>query len=136
MVTVTEALGETQETRQQTTVRVERSVRYNRLLLLGTLAGAVLGALISTLFPVAAEGNYTAGQIAGFSAVLGGAVGLLVMAIVALILGAAAKNKRGTAAAVHTKTVIPGADSGAEAVAEGSIYNEGVAPKHGTGTAN
>ena len=83
-------------------VQVERSVRYNRLLLVGTVIGAVLGALVATLFPVVPEAHYDLWQIAGFCAVIGGAAGLLLGGVTGLILARVAKHKRGGAVAHQT----------------------------------
>lgn len=90
-----------QEHRCEETVKVQRSVKITRLLLLGMLAGAVLAVAVTLLFPVVPEGYYTMAQIAGFMGVLGAAAGLLLAAMFALALNVAAKKKQGTARAVR-----------------------------------
>ncbi|MBT1018286.1 hypothetical protein KJY77_03925 [Canibacter sp. lx-72] len=82
-------------------VRVQRAVHIKRLLLIGVVMGAMCGAGVALLFDVKPEGFYTLGQIVGFTAVLGGAVGLLLAAMLALLLSLAVKRKNGTATAVQ-----------------------------------
>lgn len=87
------------------TVDLVRSVRFGRIIVTAIIVGAVAGAVASLLFPVRediAYVQYTLGQIAGFMAVIGAAAGLLVGGIAALLLGVAAKKRRGQAIAVMT----------------------------------
>lgn len=86
------------------TVRVERSVRISRLLLLGMLVGAAIAVGVTLIFPVVPEGHYTLGQIAGFMALIGAALGLLSAAVLALALGAVARRSKGTATAQRLNT--------------------------------
>lgn len=79
------------------TVEVERSVHYNRILIAGLVLGALFGAALALIFPTDPAANYTMGQVAGFTAVLGAAAGLLLSGVFALILGRIAKRSRGTA---------------------------------------
>ncbi|MBB4071775.1 hypothetical protein EII31_06845 [Leucobacter sp. OH2974_COT-288] len=96
-------MTERQEIKREETVRVERTVKINRLLLLGAGLGAVLAVLITVLFPVVPEGFYTLGQIAGFMAIIGAALGLLAGALLALVLTRLAKKRSGTATAVRAE---------------------------------
>lgn len=89
----------------QQTVELQRSVRIGRILIVGAIVGAVVGALVTTLFPVPGEALYTMGQIAGFMLLIGGVVGLALGGLLALILSAVAKRKRGTAVLEHTTVV-------------------------------
>lgn len=89
----------------QQTVELQRSVRIGRILIVGAIVGAVVGALVTTLFPVPGEALYTMGQIAGFMLLIGGVVGLALGGVLALILSAVAKRKRGTAVLEHTTVV-------------------------------
>ncbi|MDO4242133.1 MAG: hypothetical protein Q4C71_06360, partial [Microbacteriaceae bacterium] len=98
-------------------VRVQRSVRYNRLLIFGAAIGAILAVSCTMLFPVAPEGHYTLPQVVGFMAVLGAAAGLLAGGIFGLIIGAASRKNEGTATVVRqvftaeTETDMAGAAS-------------------------
>lgn len=83
-------------------VELQRSVRYARVLIGATVIGVILGAVVSLFFPVAEDADYTLGQVAGLSAVIGGVIGLAVGAILALLLGIIAKRSRGAALAVQT----------------------------------
>lgn len=91
------------EIRESTmTVEVERSVRYNRLLILGLVIGAVAAALIAASLPVSEDAEYSLAQAVGFAAVLGAALGLVIGGLVGIILNQLAKRKHGTAVAVQT----------------------------------
>ncbi len=83
-------------------VRVERSVRYNRLLVVGAIIGAALGAGYALLFPVVEGAHYTLAQAMGFAAVIGSAIGLALGGVLGLILGLSAKRKKGTAVATQS----------------------------------
>ncbi len=82
-------------------MRVQRTVQIKRLLIVGIIAGAALGAFVTLLLPVQPDGFYTIGQVSGFMAVMGAALGLLAAALVSLLLNVAAKRKKGTALAVR-----------------------------------
>lgn len=88
-----------QETEQQ--VVLQRTVRYGRLLIGGAVIGALVGMLLSLLFPVAEDAEYTMGQAVGFMAVIGGAIGLGLGGVLALLLGLIAKRQRGTGIAIQ-----------------------------------
>ncbi|MGR4009372.1 hypothetical protein [Leucobacter sp. 1207-22] len=88
------------ETKQQ--VELVRSVRFGRILVVFSVLGGVLAALACVFFPVNPEQHYTLGQIMGFSAIIGAAIGLCIGALVSLVLGAAAKRRRGTAVAIQS----------------------------------
>lgn len=83
-------------------VGLERSVRYGRIITTTIIVGAVLGVLISLLFPVADSAMYELSQVAGLMLVVGGVIGLTVGAALSLVLGAIAKRQRGAAIAVQT----------------------------------
>ena len=99
----------------QQTVELQRSVRIGRLLLVGAAIGAVLGALSATLFPVPEGAFYSMGQIAGFMLLIGGIVGLTIGGVLALVLSAVAKRRRGTGVLEHTTVVGEGVEPGAGA---------------------
>lgn len=92
---------EKQVTSTEVQVTVARSVRYNRLLLVGAVFGAVIAVLVTTLFPVVPEGHYTLSEVVGFMGILGAAAGLLCGGILGLILNLFAKRKQGTATAIQ-----------------------------------
>ncbi|UTX53616.1 hypothetical protein [Leucobacter aridicollis] len=101
----------------QQSVELQRSVRIGRLLIVGAIAGAVVGALVTTLYKVPEGALYSIGQIAGFMLIIGGAVGLTLGGLLALILTAAAKRKRGTAVLEHTVVVDEGLEPAADEAA-------------------
>jgi|GEM_PF-4197972 len=80
-------------------VTIQRSVRIVRLLVAGGVLGAVVGAVVTILFPVSPDAAYSLWQVVGFMALVGLAVGLAVGAVVALILQAAVRRRRGAAIA-------------------------------------
>ncbi|MEB4614523.1 hypothetical protein [Leucobacter sp. M11] len=90
------------EVRTEEPVVVERSVRYGRILTVSIAIGIILGAVITTMFPIAQDANYTLGQAVGFFALIGGVIGLTLGAILCLVLSAAARRRRVSARAVHT----------------------------------
>lgn len=94
----------------QQSVELQRSVRIGRLLLVGAIAGAIIGALVTLMFKVPEGALYTVGQIAGFMLLIGGAVGLTLGGLLALILTAVAKRKRGTGVLQHTTVVGEGVE--------------------------
>ena len=89
---------------EQQNVEIVRSVRFGRLMLVGAFAGAVIAALAAFVTPLPEGALYTSGQIVGFMAVLGAALGLLLGAVLGLLLNLSARKKRGSGVAVHTTT--------------------------------
>lgn len=83
-------------------VEIERSVRFGRIIITGTVLGAVLLTVVSILFPVIQGADYTRWQAAGLSLVYGGAIGLTLSSLFALILAAFAKRKHGQAIVQQT----------------------------------
>lgn len=83
-------------------VGIERSVRFGRIIITGTVLGAVLLTVVSILFPVVQGADYTRWQAAGLSLVYGGAIGLTLSASLALLLAAIAKRNTGKAIAQQT----------------------------------
>jgi len=90
------------ETATTLEVGLERSVRYGPILIGGAIIGAVIAAVVALLFPISEDAEYTMGQVVGFVAVLGGAAGLALGAVLALVLGRVAKRSRGAGIAVLT----------------------------------
>lgn len=90
------------ETRTEVEVGVVRSVRYGRLIVGGAVVCAVIAMLAALAIPVADDAEYSMGQVVGFVAVFGGAIGVGLGAILALLLARAAKRTRGSATAVLT----------------------------------
>lgn len=110
----------------QQTVELQRSVRIGRLLIVGAIAGAIVGALLTTLFPVPEGALYTMGQIAGFMLLIGGVAGLAIGGVLALTLSAIAKRNRGTAVIEHFTVVGEGIEAPDEldvaaAIADGAV---------------
>lgn len=83
-------------------VALQRSVRYGRVMISGAVLGAVLGAVMSLVFPVVDGADYELSQVVGIALVFGGVIGLALGGLLALLLGIAAKRKRGAAMAVKT----------------------------------
>jgi len=83
-------------------VGLQRSVRVGRLIVVGIVAGVVIGIVLALLFPVQQGADYELGQAVGVAAVFGGAIGLGVGALLALLLGIVARRNRGEAIAVQT----------------------------------
>lgn len=83
-------------------VELERSVRYGRILITFALAGAILAAMITLMFPVEQEATYTMSQVVGIMLVIGGVAGLALGAILSLILTRVAKRQTGTGVAIQT----------------------------------
>lgn len=81
----------------QATVELRRSVRYGRLLIAGAIVGGAIASLASLFFPIEEGALYSMGQIMGFMLLIGGAIGLALGGILALILNLVAKRKHGTA---------------------------------------
>ncbi|WP_336660565.1 hypothetical protein [Leucobacter sp. USHLN153] len=83
-------------------VILERSVRVNRVLIAGVVIGAVVAMLACLFFPIAEDAEYTMGQIVGFMALIGAALGAGVAGLLVIVLGAVARRKRGTGIAVQS----------------------------------
>lgn len=83
-------------------VTLVRGVRYGRIIISFGIAGVVVAMMASLMIPVAADANYTIGQIVGFMALIGGVIGLAVGGIVSVILGVVAKRRTGTGVAIQT----------------------------------
>lgn len=79
-------------------VRIERSVRYGRVIVGMALLGAVVAAIFTLSFPVASK-DYTMAQVVGLMMLIGAGAGLAVGSLLALILAASASKRRGTAVA-------------------------------------
>lgn len=90
------------ETQTTVEVGIERSVRFGPIMVGGAVIGALICAAAALFFPILEDADYTMGQVVGFVAVLGGAIGLGLGALLALILARVAKRKRGAAIAVLT----------------------------------
>lgn len=92
------------ETRTTVQVGLARAVRYGPIMIATGALFAIVAAIVAFVLPVQESETYTytAGQAAGFVAVLGGAIGIAVGALLALLLNLSAKRKRGTAMAVLT----------------------------------
>lgn len=88
------------ETEQEVTL--QRTVRFGRVIVTAIVLGAVVGALVATLFPVSEEAAYTLPQVAGFSALVGGVVGLVVGGALSLVLASIAKRGTGSGVAIQT----------------------------------
>jgi hypothetical protein len=82
-------------------VEVVRSVRFGRVIIGGAVVGAVIATALTLSFPVASQ-DYTLGQVTGFMALVGAAIGLALGSVLALILNRAVSNRRGTAVAKHS----------------------------------
>lgn len=107
----TEPVNEAEEPRAEEFVEIphapvevglQRSVRYGRILIGAAALGALIGAIASLFFPVAEGADYELGQVAGLMAVVGGAIGLALGALLSLLLGIVARRNRGAAIAVQT----------------------------------
>lgn len=83
-------------------VTLQRSVRYGRVLTVGAVLGAAVATLLSLVFPIEEGAEYTMGQVVGFMALIGGAIGLGAGGLLALFLGLAARRRRGSGVAIQT----------------------------------
>ena len=83
-------------------VTLVRGVRYGRIVVTFGIVGAVVAMMVSALMPVAPDANYTLGQVVGFMALIGGAVGLGVGGLIGVILGMVAKRRTGSGVAIQT----------------------------------
>lgn len=84
------------------TVELQRSVRYGRVLIGAVVLGALILSLASLIMPLDPESEYSLGQIVGFMALIGAAIGLGVGAILSVVLTAVAKRKHGSGVAIQT----------------------------------
>lgn len=82
-------------------VEVVRSVRFGRVIIGTALLGVFVATVLTLSFPVASQ-DYTLGQVVGFMALIGAAVGLALGSGLALVLNRAVSKKRGTAVAKHS----------------------------------
>lgn len=83
-------------------VTLQRSVRVGRVIVGAAIAGALIAALVSFLFPVEEGAEYTLGQVAGFAALIGAAIGLGIGGLLVMVLSAIAKRQRGTGVAIQS----------------------------------
>lgn len=86
---------------QEERVTIERSVRYGRLIVGGAVLGAVVMVVVSLVFPVLPQAEYTLGQIVGLMALYGAAGGLCLGALVSLGLAAIARRRHVEATVEH-----------------------------------
>ncbi|KTR82128.1 hypothetical protein [Leucobacter chromiiresistens] len=86
----------------QREVTIERSVRVGRIVIGGIVAGAVIAMLACLFFPIEEGAEYTLGQIVGFMALIGAAIGAGLAGLVAILLGAAVRRQRGTGIAIQS----------------------------------
>lgn len=93
-----EAAEETVRAESEQPVRLQRSVRFGRVIVGTAVLGVVIAVFLTMLFPVN-EAEYTLIQIVGFMALVGAAIGLAVGAILALVLNRIAGKQQGTAIA-------------------------------------
>lgn len=89
------------ETTREERVTIERSVRFGRLIIGGGVIGAVVLMLVSAVFPVLPEAEYTLGQVVGLMALYGAVAGMLLGALLALLLAAVSRRSRGEAVVQH-----------------------------------
>ena len=82
-------------------VKLQRSVRVGPVIIGAAFAGVLIAAVMTLFFPVAEDAVYALGQIVGFMALIGGAIGLGVGTVLALILGSIAKRRTGTGVAIQ-----------------------------------
>lgn len=83
-------------------VTLQRSVRVGRVVIGTAIAGALVAALISLLFPVEEGAEYTLAQVTGFALLIGAAIGLGVGGLLVMALNSVAKRQRGTGVAVQS----------------------------------
>lgn len=96
------AAAEPEVVQSEVEVELRRSVRWTRLLIVGAVIGVVVAVLASLSFPVEEGADYTMRQIAGFMAIIGGAIGVGIGGLLALILNQVAKRKHGRGVAIQT----------------------------------
>lgn len=83
-------------------VTLQRSVRVGRVVIGAAIAGALIAMLLSLLFPVEEGADYTLGEVTGFAALIGAAIGLGVGGLLVIVLSAVAKRQRGTGVAIQS----------------------------------
>lgn len=83
-------------------VGLQRSVRVGRVIVGSAIAGIIVAALLTLLFPVAENAEYTLGQVVGFMALIGGAIGLGAGTVIALVLVSVAQRQRGAGVAIQS----------------------------------
>ena len=86
----------------QREVTLERSVRVGRIVIGGLVAGALVAMIACLFFPIEEGAEYTLGQIVGFMALIGAAIGAGLGSLFALLLGAVARRRRGTGIAIQS----------------------------------
>ncbi|UOQ56504.1 hypothetical protein MUN78_12560 [Leucobacter allii] len=82
-------------------VVLQRSVRYGRVLIGGAVLGGVLAALACLFFPIDEDAEYTMAQAMGLMLLVGGAIGLCLGGVLALVLGRVAKRRSGGGVAIQ-----------------------------------
>ena len=83
-------------------VTLQRSVRVGRVVIGTAIAGALIAALLSLMFPVEEGAEYTLGEVTGFAALIGAAIGLGLGGLLVIVLSAVAKRQRGTGVAIQS----------------------------------
>lgn len=83
-------------------VTLERSVRVGRIVITGIIAGAFIAMLACLFFPIEEGAEYTLGQVVGFMALIGAAIGAGLSGLFAILLGAVARRQRGTGVAIQS----------------------------------
>lgn len=86
----------------QREVTIERSVRVGRIVIGGLVAGALVAMIACLFFPIEEGAEYTLGQIVGFMALIGAAIGAGLGSLFAILLGFAARRRRGTGIAIQS----------------------------------
>ncbi len=86
-------------------VGVRRSVRYGRVVVGFAILGGLVGAIACLFLPIQnnpAVGEYSMAQVAGFTGMIGAGIGLMLGGILAVVLGAVARRRTGSATAELT----------------------------------
>lgn len=86
---------------EEQNARIERQVRFGRIIIGGAVIGAIVGLIITLVRPVPEEALYEMRQIAGFMLVLGAVLGMAAGAFFALLLNLMVKKKHGVATIRH-----------------------------------
>lgn len=89
----------------QVEVGMRRSVRYGRVVVGFAILGGLVGAIACLFLPIQnnpAVGEYSMVQVAGFTGMIGAGIGLMLGGILAVILGAVARRRTGSAIAELT----------------------------------
>lgn len=82
-------------------VELQRTVRYGRVLVGAAALGALVASMVCLLFPIPEGAEYTMGQVVGFSAIIGAAIGLAVGGLFSLVLGVLARRGSGLGIAIQ-----------------------------------